>query len=68
MDQFQRTFGVRFDNWKVDDLGARIYRGDLPGRRFIGWSAFLSNSPLNRSQRAELARLVGDMHREGCSR
>lgn len=64
VDQFQRTFDVRFDNWKVDDLGARIYRGDLLGRRFIGWSAFLSNSPMNRSQRAELAHLVGELWRE----
>ena len=67
VEQFQRAFRVRFDNWKVDGLGARIYRGDLLGRRFIGWSAFLSNSPMNRSQRAELARLVGELHREGRS-
>ena len=54
VEQFQRTFKVRFENWKVDDIGVRIYRGDLLGRRFIGWSAFLSNSPMNRSQRARI--------------
>ena len=66
VEQFERTFKVRFDKRKVDDLGAHIYRGDLLGKRFIGWSAFLSNSRMNRSQVAELARLVGEVRREGC--
>ena len=65
-EQLQRTFKVRFAKWKVDRLGAHLYCGDLLGRRFVGWSAFLSNSPMNRSKRAELARLVGELHREGC--
>ena len=42
VEQFERTFKVRFDKRKVDDLGAHIYCGDLLGKRFIGWSAFLS--------------------------
>ena len=66
VEQFERTFKVRFDKRKVDDLGAHIYCGDLLGKRFIGWSAFLSNSRMNRSQVAELARLVGEVRREGC--
>ena len=66
VEQFERTFKVRFAKWKVDDLGAHIYCGDLLGKRFIGWSAFLSNSRMNRSQVAELARLVGEVRREGC--
>ena len=66
VEQLERTFKVRFDKWKVDDLGANIYCGDLLGKRFIGWSAFLSNSRMNRSQRAELARLVAERaRREG---
>ena len=65
VELIERTFKVRFDKWKVDELGAHIYCGDLMGKRFIGWSAFLSNSPLNRFQRAELARLVGELSREG---
>ena len=66
VEQLERTFKVRFDKWKVDDLGAHIYCGDLLGKRFIGWSAFLSNSPMNRSQRAKLARLVAERaRREG---
>ena len=67
VERFQRTFEVRFEKWKVDDIGVRIYRGDLLDRRFIGWSAFLSNSPMTRSQRAKLAHLVGELYREGCS-
>ena len=66
VEQFKRTFKVRFDKWKVDDLGAHIYCGDLLGKRFIGWSAFLSNSRMNGSQAAELACLVGEVRREGC--
>ena len=66
VEQFERTFKVRFDKRKVDDLGAHIYCGDLLGKRFIGWSAFLSNSRMNRSQVAELVRLVGEVRREGC--
>ena len=66
VEQFERTFKVRLDKRKVDDLGAHIYCGDLLGKRFIGWNAFLSNSRMNRSQVAELARLVGEVRREGC--
>ena len=66
VEQLERTFKVRFDKWKVDDLGVHIYCGALMGKRFIGWSAFLSNSPMNRFQKAELARLVGELRREGC--
>ena len=65
VEQLEQTFKVRFDKWKVDDLGAHLYCGDLLGRRFVGWSAFLSNSRMDRSQRAKLARLVGELHREG---
>ena len=58
VEQLSRTFKVRFDNWKADDIGTRIYCGTLLGKRFVGWSAFLSNSRMNRSQRTDLARLV----------
>ena len=60
-EQLERTFGVRFDKWKVDELGVSLYSGCLLGRRFVGWSTFLSNSRLNRSQRSELARMVGKL-------
>ncbi len=66
VEQFERTFKVRFDKRKVDDLGAHIYCGDLLDKRFIGWSTFLSNARMNRSQVAELARLVGEVRCEGC--
>ncbi len=62
-EQIERTFKVRFEKWKVDELGTHLYCGDLLGRQYVGWSAFLSNSPMNRSQRAELARQVGELHR-----
>jgi hypothetical protein len=38
----------------------------LLDKRFIGWSTFLSNARMNRSQVAELARLVGEVRCEGC--
>ncbi len=66
VELIERTFKVRFDKWKVDELGVHVYCGDLMGKRFIGWSTFLSNSRMNRAQRAELARLVGELSREGC--
>ena len=66
VERLERTFRVRFRKWQAVDLGTYIYCGDLLGRRFIGWSAFLSNSRMNRSQRAELARRVGELYREDC--
>ena len=56
----ERIFETRFEQ-RADDgsLGATLFSGELLGRSFIGWSQFLSNSRMNRSQRAELARLVG---------
>ena len=60
VERLERTFGARFEQ-QADDgsLGTTLFRGELLGRRFIGWSQFLSNSPMNGCQRAELARLVG---------
>ena len=63
VEQFERTFNVSFEKRKVENLRLHIYSGDLLGKRFIGWSAFMSNSPMNRSQRAELGRLVGHLSR-----
>ena len=64
--QLERIFGTRFEQ-RADDgsLGTTLFCGELLGRQFIGWSQFLSNSRMNRSQRAELARLVGQMSRGG---
>ena len=67
VELIERTFKVRFDKKKAHELSAHIYCGDLMGKRFIGWSAVLSNSRMNRFQRGELARLVGELRREGCS-
>lgn len=56
----ERIFGTQFERREDDgSLGTTVFCGELLGRRFIGWSQFLSNSRMNRSQRAELARLVG---------
>lgn len=64
--QLERIFGTRFDRLPDDgSLGATLFCGELLGRQFIGWSQFLSNSRMKRSQRAELARLVGEMARSG---
>ena len=63
VEQLQRTFQVRFDNWKANELGVHLYCGYLLSRRFVGWSTFLSNSRLNRSQRAELALMVAELQR-----
>lgn len=57
--RLERIFGTRFEQWVERSLGTSVFCGELHGRRFIGWSQFLSNSRMNRSQRAELARLVG---------
>ena len=37
VEQFERTFNVRIDKRKVDNLGIHIYSGDLLGKQFIGW-------------------------------
>ena len=63
VEQLERTFNVSFEKRKVENLPVHIYSGDLLGKRFIGWSAFLSNSRLNSSERAELGRLVGHLSR-----
>ena len=57
---------VEFRKWREAELGTHLYCGELLGRQFIGWSAFLSNAPLNKAQRAQLARRVGELHRSGC--
>ena len=57
--RLERIFGTEFEQRVERSLGTTVFRGELLGRRFIGWSQFLSNSRMNRSQRAELARLVG---------
>ena len=64
VEQIERTFKMRFDKRKVDNLPVHIYCGDLLGKRFVGWSTFMSNSRLNMSQRAELGRLVDELSRE----
>ena len=63
--QLERIFGTWFEQQVERSLGTSVFRGELLGRQFIGWSQFLSNSPMNRRQRAELARLVGQMSRGG---
>lgn len=60
-ETLERIFGTRFEERVERSLGTSVFCGDLLGRQFIGWSRFLSNAPMNRSQRAELARLVGRM-------
>ena len=64
--RLEGIFDTRFEH-RADDgsLGTTVFCGELLGRRFIGWSQFLSNSRMNRCQRAELARLVGKLHRDG---
>ena len=64
VEQLENTFNVLFDKGKVDDLGVHIYCGNLLGKRFVGWSTFMSNSRLNMSQRIELGRLVDELSRE----
>ncbi len=64
VEQLENTFKVRFDKRKIDNLSIHVYSGELLGRRFVGWSAFLSNSRLNRAERAELGRLVDELSRE----
>ena len=61
--QLERSFGTRFHKWTEDGLGTHLYCGELLGRRFIGWSTFLSNSRLNKAQRAQLAKRVGELYR-----
>ncbi len=57
--RLERIFGTRFEQRMYKSLGTSVFSGDLLGKRFIGWSQFLSNSRMNRSQRADLAGLVG---------
>ena len=66
VDRLEGIFGTLFER-RVDDgsLGTTVFSGELLGRRFIGWSQFLSNSRMNRCQRAQLARLVGQMSASG---
>ncbi len=66
VEQLERAFEVEFPKWREAELGTHLYCGELLGRQFIGWSAFLSNAPLNKAQRAQLARRVGELHRSGC--
>lgn len=47
------------------DIAAELYCGKVEGRLFIGWSAFLNNSPLNAEQRAKMARRVSEWRRNG---
>ena len=63
--QLEHIFGTRFEQRVERSLGTSVFCGKLLGRQFIGWSQFLSNSRMNRSQRAELARLIGEMARSG---
>ena len=68
VEQLERAFEVRFCRWRETELGGTyLYCGELLGRQFIGWSTFLSNSPLNNAQRAQLARRVGELRRSECS-
>ena len=66
VEQMASSFKVHFRERKENDLRTRLYCGELLGRQFIGWSTFLSNSPLNRLERAELANRVGELYRTGC--
>lgn len=67
VEHLERTFKVQFEQWKVDELGVHIFCGYLLGRRFVGWSTFLSRSPLNSSQRGELARMVDSLQHQRTS-
>ena len=67
VEQLERAFKVEFRRWREAGLGTHLYCGELLGRPFIGWSTFLSNSPLNKEQRAQLARRVGELYRSRCS-
>ena len=64
VEQLESTFKVRFDKRKVENIGVHVYSGELLGRRFVGWSAFLSNSRLNMATRERLGRLVDKLSRE----
>ncbi len=66
VEQLERSFGTRFDRWTEAGLGTYLYCGELLERRFIGWSAFLSNSRMTKAQRAQLARRVGELYCNGC--
>ena len=46
------------------DIATELYCGKVEGRLFIGWSAFLNNSPLNTEQRAAMARRVSEIAAE----
>lgn len=67
-----RTVGERMmEKFGVEKIPATdihpsldLYCGEALGRLFIGWSAFLANSPLNAEQRAEMARRVSEIARE----
>ena len=65
VERLEGIFETRFEQRVERRLGTTVFWGELVGRRFIGWSRFLSNAPLNRHQRAELARLVGRLSTSG---
>ena len=67
VEQVERSFGTRFRRWTEEGLGTDLYCGEVLGRQFIGWSAFLSNSPMNKAQRAQLAKRVRELYRSGCN-
>jgi len=64
-ETLERIFGTRFEERVERCLGTSVFCGELLGRRFVGWSQFLSNSRMRRSQRAELASLVGRLSTSG---
>ena len=68
VERLERIFGTRFEQRVDRSLGTSLFCGELLGRRFIGWSQFLSNSRMNRCQRAELARLVGLLSPSGLTK
>ena len=64
--QVVSLFNGQVTEWWEHDLGTSLFCGEVLGRRFIGWSTFLSNSPLNNEQRDALAKRVCDLYRNGC--
>ena len=64
--QMASLFNRQFPEWSEPGLGTNLFCGEVLGRQFIGWSTFLSNSTLNRRQRAALAERVGELYLNGC--
>ena len=73
LNTLQDRFSVKFEYvgsiniTKAETKTVEVYRGNLLGRQFVGWSEFLPRSGMTNLQLAELGRWVCELYREKAS-